>query len=95
MQHRILIAEDSASTREPLRLMLEEAGQFQVDTTADGRSALDMLAKHSYSLFLTDLRMPGLDGMKLIEEICARQLPVAVIVMTGFGSIDEAVKARP
>jgi DNA-binding NtrC family response regulator len=93
MQHRILIAEDSETTREPLRLMLEEAEQFQVDTARDGRSALDLLSKHHYSLFLTDLRMPGLDGMKLIEEISARQLPVAVIVMTGFGSIDEAVKA--
>jgi DNA-binding NtrC family response regulator len=93
MQHRILIAEDSDTTREPLRLMLEEAGQFQVDTTADGRAALDLLARHHYSLFLTDLRMPGLDGMKLIEEIRVRQLPVAVIVMTGFGSIDEAVRA--
>jgi DNA-binding NtrC family response regulator len=93
MQHRILIAEDSATTREPLRLMLESAGQFQVDTTGDGRSALDLLSRHHYSLFLTDLRMPGVDGMKLIEEIRARQLPVAVVVMTGFGSIDEAVKA--
>ncbi len=93
MQHRILIAEDSDTTREPLRLMLESAGLFQVDTVADGRSALDLLARHHYSLFLTDLRMPGLDGMKLIEEIRARQLPVAVIVLTGFGSIDEAVKA--
>jgi DNA-binding NtrC family response regulator len=93
MQHRILIAEDSDTTREPLRQMLEEDGTFQVDTTGDGRSALDLLSRHHYSLFLTDLRMPGLDGMKLIEEVRARQLPVAVIVMTGFGSIDEAVKA--
>src|SRR5439155_19130370 len=37
--------------------------------------------------------MPGLDGMKLVEEVRTRQLPVTVIVMTGFGSIDQAVQA--
>ena len=42
---------------------------------------------------ITDLRMPKLDGMKLIEEIQARRLPVTVIVTTGHGSIDEAVQA--
>jgi len=92
MQHRILIAEDAPETREPLKEMLED-WSIQVDTTGDGQAALEMLDRHSYSLFLTDLRMPGMDGMKLIEEIRQRQLPVAVIVLTGFGSIDQAVKA--
>src|SRR5688572_15255730 len=93
MQHRILIAEDTASMREPLKEMLQADGAFEVDATGDGREALGLLGRNSYSLFLTDLRMPGLDGMKLIEEIRRQQLPVAVIVLTGFGSIAEAVKA--
>src|SRR5262249_51253633 len=63
------------------------------DTVTNGKAALDRLQKHTYSLFLTDLRMPGLDGMKLIEEIRKQQLPVSIIVMTGHGSIDQAVKA--
>src|SRR3954464_15418384 len=93
VRHRILIAEDSAETREPLKEMLEADNTFAVDTTGDGRSALQMLLANNYTLFLTDLRMPGLDGMKLIEEVRSRQLPVAVIIMTGYGSIAEAVKA--
>src|SRR3984957_9973559 len=93
MQHRILIADDSVALREPLRQMLQADGTYLVDTVADGQKALEMLTHASYSLFLTDLRMPGLEGMKLIEELRHRQLPVAVIVMTGFGSIDQAVKA--
>jgi DNA-binding NtrC family response regulator len=93
MQHRILIADDTEAGREPLRQMLQADGTYQVDTVADGRAALEMLTHNSYSVFLTDLRMPGLEGMKLIEELRHRQLPVAVIVMTGFGSIDQAVKA--
>jgi two-component system response regulator AtoC len=93
MQHRILIADDSETLRESLCQMLQSDGAYLVDTVADGRAALEMLTRNSYSLFLTDLRMPGLEGMKLIEELRRRQLPVSVIVMTGFGSIDMAVKA--
>ena len=92
MQHRILIADDSEQTRSSLKTMLEAEG-YAVETTGDGKEALEMLLKTSYSLCLTDLRMPGMDGMKLIEEVRRRQLPVTVIVMTGYGSIDEAVKA--
>ncbi len=93
MQRRVLIAEDSQPTCAQLRTLLEADGAFQVDTTGDGRSALDLLTKTNYSIFLTDLRMPGLDGMKLVEAVRQRQLPVTVIVMTGFGSIDQAVQA--
>jgi DNA-binding NtrC family response regulator len=64
-----------------------------VDTVADGAAALEALVKGAYSLFLTDLKMPGKDGMQLIEECRRRQLPVTVIVTTGYGSINDAVKA--
>jgi DNA-binding NtrC family response regulator len=93
MLRRILIAEDAEKTREQLRALLEADGSYQVDTTGDGRSALEALCKQPYSFFLTDLRMPGLEGMKLIEEVRRRQLPVTVVVTTGFGSIDQAVQA--
>src|SRR4051812_3666359 len=90
---RILIAEDSEPTREQLRKLLEADGAYEVQTTGNGKAALEALLEHSYSLFLTDLKMPGLDGMKLIEEIRRRGLPVTVVVMTGYGSIDHAVQA--
>jgi DNA-binding NtrC family response regulator len=93
MQRRILIADDSASTRNQLQSLLQADGDFSVDTCADGRAALDLLGKHNYSIFLTDLRMPAMDGMKLVEEVRSRQLPVTVIVLTAFGSIDMAVQA--
>jgi DNA-binding NtrC family response regulator len=93
MPRRILIADDSAPTREQLRTLLQADRDFQVDTTGDGRSALESLTKTNYSIFLTDLRMPGIEGMKLVEEVRKHQWPVTVIVMTGFGSIDQAVQA--
>ena len=93
MARRILIAEDSEQTRRQLKTLLEADGAYEVDTAADGRAALEALQRQTYSFFLTDLRMPRLDGMKLVEEIRDRQLPVTVIVMSGFGSIAEAVQA--
>src|SRR5262245_19068720 len=51
------------------------------------------LVKRTYSIVVTDLKMPGISGMDLLEEVQKRRLPVAVIVTTGFGSIDEAVRA--
>jgi DNA-binding NtrC family response regulator len=93
MERRILLAEDSKTTSEQLRTLLEFGGQFKVDTVGDGEAALRALAEHPYSLLLTDLQMPRLDGMKLIELIQERKLPVTVLVMTGFGSIDQAVQA--
>jgi DNA-binding NtrC family response regulator len=93
MKRRVLIAEDSEKTREQLRQLLEADSAYEVDTTGDGHAALEALTSKPYSFFLTDLRMPKLDGMRLIEDVRKRQLPVTVIVMTGFGSIDQAVKA--
>ena len=93
MERRILLADDSKTTSEQLRKLLESGDQFKVDTVADGAAALQALTEHPYSILLTDLQMPRLDGMKLIECIQERKLPVTVIVMTGFGSIDQAVQA--
>jgi DNA-binding NtrC family response regulator len=93
MTRKLLIADDSEQTRENLRTLLEADGSFQVDTTGDGRTALELLTREHYSIFLSDLRMPGLDGMALVEQVRARQIPVTVIVVTGHGSIDQAVKA--
>ncbi len=93
MERRILIAEDSKTTSEQLRTLLEVGEELTVDTVGDGKAALHALTQKSYSVLLTDLQMPQLDGMRLIQSIQEKQLPVTVIVMSGFGSIDMAVKA--
>jgi DNA-binding NtrC family response regulator len=90
---RILIAEDNKDTRESLRQMLETALAVSVDTVADGSQALEALLERPYSVLISDLKMPNVTGMQLIEEIQTRRLPVTVIVTTGYGSIDEAVRA--
>ena len=92
---RILNAEDDERTRDNLPKLLQSEEGLQVDTVKDGNEALQTLteADPPYSMFLTDLQMPGPDGMKLIQEVQTRDLPTTVIVMTAFGSIEEAVKA--
>ena len=90
---RILIVEDNELARRQLQQVLQLKHGLQVDATADGRQALKDLDENSYSLVITDLRMPHLDGMELIKEIQQRGLPVTIIVTTGHGSIDEAVQA--
>ena len=93
MSRRILLAEDSERTRQSLKELLENDDQIQVDTVQDGEKAIKALTQQTYSIFLTDLKMPGLDGMHLIEEVQKQKIPVTVIVMTGYGSINEAVQA--
>ena len=93
MPRRILIVEDHDLTRRDLQRLLQENPQVQVDAVAEGREALQFLALNDYSLVLTDLRLPGLDGIDFLKEVQQRNLPVTVIVITGDGSIGEAVQA--
>lgn len=93
MPRRILIAEDSEQTRAQLKTLLEADGSCSVETIGDGQKALEKLTSGNYHVFLTDLRMPKLDGMQLIEKLRQAHVPTTIIVMTGYGSIDQAVQA--
>lgn len=90
---RILIVEDNETARRQLHKILQEDDSLRVEALDDGAKALEALSQTPYSIVLTDLRMPKLDGMTLIREIQRRRLPVTVIVTTGHGSIDDAVQA--
>jgi DNA-binding NtrC family response regulator len=93
LKQRILLVEDNDAAREDLRQLIEKALGVVVDTAADGAAALEALGERTYSILLTDLRMPGIDGLELIEEVRKSRMPVTVIVTTGHGSIDGAVQA--
>jgi len=90
---RILVVEDLEDARTSLQTLLTMALDLEVDVAEDGKEALELLESRPYSLVVTDLRMPKMDGMKLIEEIQARRLPVTIVVTTGHGSVNEAVQA--
>src|SRR5262249_3984877 len=67
--------------------------EVEVTSVADGREALEALLERPYSVVITDLKMPHVSGMELIEEVQKRRLPLAVIVTTGYGSIADALRA--
>lgn len=88
----ILLVEDKDSLRRVLRLTLENAG-YSVTEAIDARAALNEIATSRHRLVLTDLRMPNGSGLDVLRSARAADADVPVIVMTAFGSIDEAVQA--
>lgn len=92
-RRRVLVAEDNDVLRAQLKTLLAEEADLEVDVTEDGKQALAALCRQNYSIFVTDLKMPGLSGMQLLQEIQQRRIPVTVIVLTGYGSIDQSVQA--
>lgn len=88
----ILLVEDKDSLRRVLRLTLENAG-YTVTEAADARAALNEIASGPHKLVLTDLRMPNGSGLDVLRAARAADGNIPVIVMTAFGSIDEAVQA--
>jgi DNA-binding NtrC family response regulator len=88
----ILLVEDKASLRQMLVLTLETAG-YTVDSVGDGAQAIARIERSRYRLVLTDLRMPHSSGLDVLRAARAHDAQTPVIVMTAFGSIDEAVQA--
>lgn len=90
---RILVVEDLEDARTMLQLLLAISLKLPVDTAVDGADGLRMLTDSNYSVVVTDLRMPNLNGMQLINEIERRKIPVTIIVTTGHGNQAEANEA--
>lgn len=89
---RILIADDETKMRRILQIILKGKG-YQIDLAQDGKDAWEKFQQRSYNLVITDIKMPGMDGMALLKLIYKEQPDIPVIVITAYGSIDSAVKA--
>src|SRR5919206_1426982 len=88
----ILLVEDKESLRRVLRLTLESAG-YTVAEAEDARAAAQALAREPIRLVLTDLRMPHGSGLDVLRASKAADPEVPVVLMTAYGSVDEAVQA--
>jgi CheY-like chemotaxis protein len=95
MGKRILIVDDEKSTVFFLSENLTELGSgYEIETAGSGEEALHMIANHPFDLVITDLRMPGVDGLGLIEAIRATNPKTRLILMTAYGSDEVEASAR-
>jgi len=92
VKRQILIVDDDSSFREVLKFNMEEEG-FSVLTAENGKDGLLRFLQHRPPLVVTDMKMPVMDGMELLEKIRERAPLTLVIVITAFGDVDTAVKA--
>jgi DNA-binding NtrC family response regulator len=89
---RILIVDDESNARAALSEILREEG-YATETAADGFKALGKLEEFSPDVILTDLKMPGLDGIAFMEKARSAAPGASFVVMTAFGTISSAVEA--
>jgi len=89
---RVLVVDDEAAIREMLAKALALA-DYEVETVADGRTAIERLRVVSYDLLITDLRMPGVDGLTVIREARRLRADLPVIIITGYSSESAAIEA--
>jgi response regulator receiver protein len=83
---RILLAEDDHSLRGFLTISLQRAGH-DVDACADGDAALELLTHNVYDLLLTDIVMPGLDGIELARRAAEIDPAMKIVFITGFAAV--------
>jgi CheY-like chemotaxis protein len=88
---RVLVVEDEPNARQALMLLLEDEGH-EVAGACDGVEALEVIERWLPDVVLTDVQMPRLDGVALMDELHRRVPDVPVIVMTAYGSIEHAVE---
>lgn len=89
-QH-LLLVDDEASFREAIGEQLVNAG-FVVVQAGTGEAALEQLNQFAFDILVTDLRLPGIDGRQVLDETLAKYPDIVAIVITGFGTVREAVE---
>src|SRR5262249_26784413 len=92
MREAILVAEDEPGVRESLAEVLRDAG-YEVETAADGDAALAALESRDFGIVITDLRMPGADGIAVLKRAREVSPQTLVLVMPAHGSVETAVEA--
>ena len=89
---KVLFIDDDEGIRKVISIALEDAG-YDMLTAADGQKGIELCQKHSPQIIITDIRMPGMDGIEVLKSIKKTDPDKEVIVTTGFGEIEYAIQA--
>jgi DNA-binding NtrC family response regulator len=92
MERKVLVIDDDPSLRRVLEYNLQEEG-YEVFTAATGEDGLRVFDNHNPALVITDMKMPDMDGFRVMQGIKERNADTLVIIITAFGAVDSAVKA--
>ncbi len=88
---KILIIDDEKSIRLALKDILDDEG-YEVDLAEDGKSGLEKAVAGKYDIIFCDIKMPGMDGLETLEKMVAEGVEAAIVMISGHGDIDTAVK---
>jgi EAL domain-containing protein (putative c-di-GMP-specific phosphodiesterase class I) len=89
---RVLLADDEAGLLDAYGTMLRDAG-YEVETANNGREAMNLIWKKQFDVVLTDISMPGMNGLQVLRAVRERDLDVPVVLMTGNPMVESAVQA--
>lgn len=89
---KILVVDDEKAIRRSIKEILEFE-KHTIDEAEDGQMALDMALKNNYDIILSDIKMPKLDGIELLQKLIDNKIASAIIMMSGHGTIETAVDA--
>ena len=89
---KILVVDDEQAVRDLLVKTLTMA-DYEVDTADDGASALERLKSSDYDLLITDLKMPGMDGLSVIRQARQQSMVLPIIIITGYSTEASAIEA--
>ena len=95
MPERILVVDDELDMLMLLRMIIEDNTDYEVETTNNPSEALKMVMENDYDLVISDLKMPGMDGLELFGEVREMDPDLPLIIITAYGSLetsDEAIK---
>lgn len=93
MKQKILVVDDELDMLLLLKMIIEEKTPFQVITTNNPYEALEIFKKEEFDIIIADLKMPGMDGLQLYEEIKKIDPEIPFILITAYGTLEVAQEA--
>lgn len=93
MPEKILIVDDEPDMLKLLTMILKEKTPYEITVTNNPVEAVELVRTVEFDVVITDLKMPGLDGLQLLEEVKKKDEDIPVIIITAYGTIDAATEA--